>query len=108
MVTPFPNEIPSANFPPRADILGTELEMKIIKHFCDNLAPSSFEEASCTVCGQLSICHGLLPLKSIKNLLHILEAPGVTCVECKSDSEKLHEYKGPVLDHGCNMVCAKC
>ena len=91
MVTPSPNEIPSANFPPRADILGTELEMKIIKHFCDDLAPSFFKEAGCVVCGQLSICYDLLPLKSIKNLLHILEAPGVTCIEYKSDSEKLRE-----------------
>ena len=50
----------------------------------------------------------LVPLKSIKNLLHILEEPGVTHVEHKDASERIHKYKGPVLDYSCKMVCEKC
>ena len=108
-ITPSPDVLPSADFLPPSGTLGPELEMKIIKNFCNNLALPSFEEAGCAVCGQLTLCHDLLPLKSIKNMLHVLEAPGITCIEHKTEAKKICEYNSPVLDHGCNyMVCTKC
>ena len=57
-----------------------------------------------------SLCYGcdLVPLKTIKNLLRILEEPGVTREEHRDAAEKIREYNGPVIDRECKMVCAKC
>ena len=102
------DDLPNPKFPPPCETLGPNLEMKIIKDFCKAQAPSSIEEAGCAVCGQLELLRDLVPLKTIKNLLHVLEEPGVTREERKDASEKIHEYKGPVIDRACSMVCAKC
>jgi hypothetical protein len=102
------DNLPSPDFPPPCEMLGPDLEMRIIKDFCKEQAPASVEEAGCAVCGQLVLRRDLVPLKSIKNLLHILEEPGVTREERRYAAEKICEYKGPVIDRGCKMVCAKC
>jgi hypothetical protein len=41
-------------------------------------------------------------------MLGILAAPGVTRIECKTSSQKLSEFKGPVLDYRCDKVCDSC
>ena len=106
-MAPSSNDVPHVNFPP--DILGPDLQMKIVKDFGNDLAPLTFKEASCAVCGQPMLHHDLIHLKFIKNLLHVLEEPGITHVEHKSAAEKICEYKGLILNHNCDyMVCAKC
>jgi hypothetical protein len=107
-VLPQDTELPNEIFPPPSEMLGPELKMRIIEDFCKDQAPASLQEAGCAVCGQLVLRRSLVPLKSIKNILHVLEAPGVTRVERKNATEKISEYKGPVIDRGCKMVCEKC
>jgi len=88
-----------ADFPPPCEMLSPELEIRIIQDFCKDQAPASLEEAGCSVCGQLMSQCDFVPLKSIKDLLHILEEPGVLYEECRDATEKICE---------CTMVCAKC
>jgi hypothetical protein len=47
-------------------------------------------------------------LKSVKNLLGILEAPGVTRVERRTDKSPIKEYRGPIIDYSCSSVCSGC
>jgi hypothetical protein len=70
--------------------------------------PNKFEESGCAVCGELVPLSNLSCLKNIKGLLRILEAPGVTRIERKKATEKIHEFKGPVLDYQCDKVCGTC
>ncbi|KAJ3967446.1 hypothetical protein EV361DRAFT_778987, partial [Lentinula raphanica] len=69
---------------------------------------SSFEEDGCAVCGRLSLKSELSPLKHIKNMLHILEVPGVTRIVRKSATETIRECRGPVIDKNCSQVCNTC
>ena len=89
--------------------------LHIIKDCCDELSPRNFAEAGCAVCGQLKRLKSLSPLKSIKRLLHVLEAPGITRLERKTSKDLVSEYKGPVLDYDATignekklMVCSDC
>ena len=47
-------------------------------------------------------------LKAIKTMLNILEAPGITQAKRKSSTQKITEFKGPVLDYKCDKVCDNC
>ena len=60
------------------------------------------------MCGELVPLSQLSRLKAIKNLLGILSAPGVTRIERKSASQKIAEFRGPVLDYRCDKVCDNC
>jgi len=81
---------------------------RIIRDACKKMEPSYFEEGGCAVCGELKPLRELTRLKSIKNLLHILAAPGVTWKERKSESDAVAEFTGPVLDYSCSPVCQQC
>jgi hypothetical protein len=70
--------------------------------------PNKFEESGCAVCGELTPLSNLCRLKTIKGMLNILEAPGMTRVERKHSTEKIREYKGPVLDYKCDKICGNC
>ena len=70
--------------------------------------PEDFEEVGCAVCGELKPCSDSSSLKSVKNILGILEAPGVMRVERKTDKCPIKEYRGPVLDYSCSNVCNGC
>ena len=72
------------------------------------MQPDHFTEAGCAVCGELKLIHTMSCLRSMKNYLHILENQGVTCVERKSASAPVKEYKGAVLDYSCNRICNTC
>ncbi|KAG5223139.1 hypothetical protein IMY05_C1357000100 [Salix suchowensis] len=56
-------------------------------------------EGGCAVCGQLVSNTQLSRLKAVKNLLHILEAPGLTCVPRKKNTNPIKFIPGPVIDH---------
>jgi len=72
------------------------------------MQPTSFEEVSCAVCGELRRRDKTSHLKSVKNFLGILEAPGVTRIERASDATPIKEFKGPVLDYSCSVICNSC
>ena len=112
-LTPKKREMPvietdniSASFPPEP--ASKDLEHAIIRDACKRMDPENFEEVGCAVCGELKLRKDTSRLKSVKNLLNILEAPGVTRMERKSDSRPIREYKGPVLDYGCSNICNSC
>jgi len=93
-------------FPPNPAT--NEFEFDIIRKACRCMDPSNFEEVGCAVCGELKPRKDSSRLKSVKNILHILEAPGVTRTERKGDKCPIKEYKGPVLDYSCSHVCNAC
>ena len=69
------------------------------------MQPKYLQEGGCAVCGELKPVRELSRLKGIKNLLTVLEAPGVTRVERKTLSSLVKGYAGPVLDYACSQVC---
>ena len=74
-VAPSEIDVPKTTFPPCQESISSDLQLRIIRDFCKELEPSSFEEAGCAVCGQLTLRRDLVPLGSVGNMLHILEAP---------------------------------
>ena len=44
----------------------------------------------------------------MKNFLSILEIAGVTRVERAADTKPIKEFKGPVLDYLCSLICDAC
>ena len=97
---------PGVSFPPKP--ASKDFEHAIIRDACKRMDPENFEEVGCAVCGELKLRKDTGRLKSVKNLLKILEAPGVTQMERKLDSSPIREYKGPVLDYGCSNICNGC
>ena len=81
---------------------------RILQKACGTMSPTNFQEAGCAVCGELKPLRTMVKLRSLKNLLHVLEKPGVTRVVRKSNKEKIRGLKGPVLDHSCNQICIDC
>ena len=81
---------------------------QIISDAIKKMDPKSIEEAGCAVCGLLKPSCELSRLKSVKNLLHILQKEGITRVERKTGDQKVHEYSGPVLDYSCSKICNDC
>ena len=94
---PFPPSMPDKN-----------LYHQIISDAIKKMDPKSIEEAGCAVCGLLKPSCELSRLKSVKNLLHILQKEGITRVERKTEDQKVHEYSGPVLDYSCSKICNDC
>ncbi|KAF8157782.1 hypothetical protein BJ912DRAFT_866732, partial [Pholiota molesta] len=95
-----------SKFPPNT--LNHNQLQDIITSAYKKMTANSIEEAGCAVCGELKPRKTLSRLKGIKNLLHILHAPGVTRVERKSKETPIREYSGPVLDYSCDIVCDEC
>ena len=103
---PATDNIISISFPPEP--ASRDLEHAIIRDACKRMDPENFEEVGCAVCGELKLRKNTSRLKSVKNLLKILEAPGVTRIEKNSDNSPIREYKGPVLDYACSNICNGC
>ncbi|KAJ4479508.1 hypothetical protein C8J55DRAFT_407506, partial [Lentinula edodes] len=80
----------------------------IIHDWCTATEPHQFEEAGCAICGLLKPISGLSLLKHVKNLLHILEVPGVLRVPRLHSSEPVRERSGPIIDNTCKMICNSC
>ena len=93
-------------FPP--DPADSNLIHTILTKICDKMQPKKLEEAGCAVCGELKPMQELSRLKGIKNLLSVLEAPGITRTERKKSESPIKEYGGPVLDYSCSRVCEGC
>ena len=104
--SPAPSNKDSGIFPPPA--LSSELSRTVITGFCNDTMLAKLEEAGCAVCGELVSTCNLSRLKVVKNMLHILAAPGVTRVERKYTTDRIHEFKGPVLDYQCDKICDWC
>ena len=99
-------DINSADFPPPP--LTPSLTNKIITDFCNDCTPNMFQEAGCAICGQLTPISKLSKLRAMKGFLGILEAKGVTRVECRSMMDPIRELRGPVIDHRCDKICLAC
>ena len=72
----------TVSFPPEP--ASKDLEHAIVRDACKCMDPQNFEEVGCAVCGELKPRKNTSRLKSVKNLLKVLEAPGVTRIERKS------------------------
>ena len=98
----------SANveFPPAP--LDKNLGRSILAKSCSRMKSENISETGCAVCGELKALHGMSRLKAIKQQLHVLAASGVSRVERKDSSSPVREYKGPLLDYNCTMVCDSC
>ena len=70
--------------------------------------PVNFEEVGCAVCGELRRRDKTSRLKSMKNFLSVLEAPGVTRVERTTSAMPIKDFKGPVLNYSCSLICDAC
>ncbi|KAJ7030896.1 hypothetical protein C8F04DRAFT_1211613 [Mycena alexandri] len=85
-----------------------KLLCKIAREFCGEMDPAVFEEARCTVCGQLTAMRELTALKNIPYSLDVLECDGVTRMERKLVNEDIQEVDGPVRDLMCDSICVEC
>ena len=101
----IPAKLTVSEFPPES--ADTDLTWAILSKACKRMCPSAIEEAGCAVCGELKPLQKMSRLKSVKNFLKILEAPGVTRIERRTDTP-IKEYTGPVLDYGCSQICDTC
>ncbi|KAF9491269.1 hypothetical protein BDN71DRAFT_1342516, partial [Pleurotus eryngii] len=72
------------------------------------MEPSAIEEAGCAVCGQLLLRTELSKLRLVKNLLHVLEVPGMTRLRRRSERDPIRSIPGPVTDHSLCMICDTC
>jgi hypothetical protein len=79
----------------------------ILSKACKKMQPKYLQEG-CAVCGELKFIRELSRLKGIKNILSVLEAPGVTQIKRKFPSSLVKGYAGPVLDYTCSQVCENC
>jgi len=60
------------------------------------------------VCGELKPIREMSRLKSVKNLLGVLNAPGVTRIERSRADMPIRDYSGPALDYACSHICNGC
>ena len=72
------------------------------------MKPQNISETGCAVCGELKPLQIMSRLKAVKQQLHILTSSGVTRIERKKESIPRREYKGPMLDYNCKMICDSC
>jgi len=103
---PKSDESSNFEFPPAP--LDKKLSRCIIEQACNRMKAQNISETGCAVCGELRPLRGMSRLKAIKRQLHVLAVSGVTRVERKNSSSASREYKGPVLDYNCTMVCDSC
>ncbi|KAJ8697096.1 hypothetical protein PTI98_006902 [Pleurotus ostreatus] len=68
------------------------------------MEPLAVQEAGCAVCGQLVLKAELSRLKAVKNLLYVLEAPGVSRMQRQQASDPIRSIPGAVIDHSISMV----
>jgi hypothetical protein len=97
---------PSTDFPPAP--LDKNLRKLITETACNRMKAQDISEAGCAVCGELLPLGGMSRLKAVKQQLHILAASGISRVERKRSSCPLREYKGPILDYNCSLICDSC
>ena len=97
---------PSTNFPPA--LVDTNLAYTIVSQAAKRMMPQNVEEAGCAVCGELHPLKQLSRLRSVKNILNILCATGVSQVEQKTSKGPSKEFSGPILDYGCDKICDGC
>jgi hypothetical protein len=102
------NNVDVNMFPPEPP--SDKLSEKIARKFCEATSPSSFEEASCAVCGQLVQKSKLVLLDEAKCNFDILskDTAGFTRVERLSSDDPIKDIPGPILDQSCDSICKRC
>jgi hypothetical protein len=93
-------------FPP--DPASDDLTSQIMTDWCAATTPQELEEAGCAVCGLLTLKTKLSPLRHVRNMLGILDSPGLTRTERLDIQEKVSEIQGPVIDKTCSCICNSC
>lgn len=69
---------------------------------------AAFQEAGCTVCGQLTPLSKLSKSKHVARFFSILENTECTWKEHLSSEDLIVPLSGPVLDSCTNLICLKC
>jgi hypothetical protein len=92
-------------FPPPP--LNQKQTHQIIQSACLSMNRKLIEESGCAVCGQLTPVANMSPLSAMKNQLHVLAVPGLSCQERTKSSEKVKDLPF-VIDQACSCVCLSC
>jgi hypothetical protein len=94
-------------FPPKP--APKSLVETIVRDFCLDCSPESFQESGCAVCGQLVPNVSMVKLVELEGLnLDCLVAPDCTRKERRCQEDPICALEGPVLDPKCNSVCLTC
>ncbi|KAK0480900.1 hypothetical protein IW261DRAFT_1335545, partial [Armillaria novae-zelandiae] len=105
-MVPPPPVSTDAKFPPPP--LTEAKEASIMRECIAAMQPSSFQEAGCTVCGQLTLLRNLSESRHVARLLSILENDTCTRKERFADTDPVGPHPGPVRDTTTDFVCLKC
>ncbi len=96
----------SSPFPPSA--LASAREASIVRSCTDAMQPSVFQEAGCTVCGQLKPLTQLSAARHVAQFFTILKNNDGTWKERFRDSDLIAPLAGPVLDPTTDLICLPC
>ncbi|SJL13073.1 uncharacterized protein ARMOST_16510 [Armillaria ostoyae] len=96
----------SCPFPPR--VLTSEREASIMRSCADAMQPSIFQEAGCTVCGQLKPLNQLSAACHVARFFTILENNDGTRKERFRDTDPIVPLSGPVVDPKTELICLPC
>lgn len=100
------NDASPVSFPP--PLPNRETIHAVISSASNKFQPAAFEEVGCAVCGQLVLTTKTSALKSVKRMLHVLQAADVTRIEHKIKKDVIREFSGPVIDFTTGYICDSC
>jgi hypothetical protein len=85
------------------------LEHEIVKAWCKDMSPKSFEEVGCAVCGELSLKSKSMLLKDAAVKLDILQcSDNITRKERKTENDPVECLDGPIIEPDLQHMCARC
>ncbi|KAK0220725.1 hypothetical protein IW262DRAFT_1557606 [Armillaria fumosa] len=94
------------DFPP--PLLTEAKEVSIIRECIAAMQPSVFQEAGCTVCGQLTPLRKLSESRHVAWSFGVLENGSCTRKERFDDADPIAPRPGPVRDATTDVICLKC
>ena len=96
----------ACSFPPEP-LTQTQKE-QIIRNACEEFDPRRIDEASCSVCGLLTVKAKLVSLRVVKENITILAADGLVRLARKSTKEPVKYSNGLVLANDNQVGCPSC
>ena len=88
--------------------LTTDIKQSIMRQACTDFVPDNFEEAGCSVCGQLTLVKQLKSLRMVKDNVGILSVDGVQRLPRSTDSDPLSYSSKPILCGTDQRGCPSC